>query len=71
MPREAHLAQGIARGDTLEEIATSLGIRMPTARTQLAAVFAKTGTRCQAKLVAILTRLALLVGRACGRCAGD
>jgi DNA-binding CsgD family transcriptional regulator len=61
-PAEARLAQGITRGDTLEEIATSLGIKMPTARTQLAAVFAKTGTRRQAKLVAILTRLALLVG---------
>ena len=61
-PAEARLAQGITRGDTLEEIATSLGIKMPTARTQLSAVFAKTGTRRQAKLVAILTRLALLVG---------
>jgi DNA-binding CsgD family transcriptional regulator len=61
-PAEARLAQGITRGDTLEEIAISLGIKMPTARTQLAAVFAKTGTRRQAKLVAILTRLALLVG---------
>ena len=61
-PAEARLAQGITRGDTLEEVATSLGIKMPTARTQLAAVFAKTGTRRQAKLVAILTRLALLVG---------
>ena len=61
-PAEARLAQGITRGDTLEEVATSLGIKMPTARTQLAAVFAKTGTQRQAKLVAILTRLALLVG---------
>jgi DNA-binding CsgD family transcriptional regulator len=61
-PAEARLAQGITRGATLEEIAIVLGIKMPTARTQLAAVFAKTGTRRQAKLVAILTRLALLVG---------
>jgi DNA-binding CsgD family transcriptional regulator len=61
-PAEARLAQGITRGDTLEEIATSLRIKMPTARTQLSAVFAKTGTRRQAKLIAILTRLALLGG---------
>jgi DNA-binding CsgD family transcriptional regulator len=61
-PAEARLAQGVARGDTLEEIASALGIKMTTARTQLASVFAKTGTRRQAKLVAILTRLALLVG---------
>jgi DNA-binding CsgD family transcriptional regulator len=61
-PAEVRLAQAITRGDTLDEVATSLGIKMPTARTQLAAIFAKTGTQRQAKLVAILTRLALLVG---------
>jgi DNA-binding CsgD family transcriptional regulator len=61
-PAEARLAQGITRGDTLEEVASSLGIKLPTARTQLAAIFAKTGTQRQAKLVAILTRVALLVG---------
>jgi DNA-binding CsgD family transcriptional regulator len=61
-PAEARLAQAITRGDSLEEIAMSLGIKMPTARTQLASIFAKTGTRRQAKLVAILNRLALLVG---------
>ena len=59
-PAEARLARGIARGDALEEVATALGIRMPTARSQLAAVFAKTGTRRQARLVAILALLALL-----------
>jgi DNA-binding CsgD family transcriptional regulator len=54
-PAEARLAQAIARGDRLEEIAMSLGIKMPTARTQLAAIFVKTGTQRQA------TRLALLI----------
>jgi hypothetical protein len=44
----------------LDEIAAELGIKMTTARTQLAAIFAKTDTRRQAKLVAILTRLALV-----------
>jgi DNA-binding CsgD family transcriptional regulator len=61
-PSEARLAQAMTRGDSLEEVATSLGITMSTARNQLAAIFAKTGTQRQAKLVAILTRVALLVG---------
>jgi len=57
---EALLAQGIARGESLEEVATRLGIKISTARSQLAAVFAKTGTSRQAKLVVILSRLAHL-----------
>jgi DNA-binding CsgD family transcriptional regulator len=57
---EARLAQGIARGDSVEDIAQSLNIRMSTARTQLAAIFAKTHTRRQAKLTAMLGRLAHL-----------
>jgi DNA-binding CsgD family transcriptional regulator len=60
---EARLAQGMARGDTLEEIAFSLGIKMSTARTQLGAVFAKTQTRRQPKLVVRLMRLAQLTER--------
>lgn len=57
---EVRLAQGLARGESLEEVALSLNIRMTTARTQLAAIFAKTDTRRQAKLVAILSRIAHL-----------
>jgi DNA-binding CsgD family transcriptional regulator len=57
---EARLAQHLARGDSVEEIAQTLCIKMSTARTQLAAIFAKTDTRRQAKLVAILSRLAHL-----------
>jgi DNA-binding CsgD family transcriptional regulator len=55
---EARLAQALARGETLEEVACSLGIKISTARTQLAVIFAKTETRRQARLVAILSRLA-------------
>jgi len=51
---EVRLAQGIARGDSLEEIAGGLRIKISTARTQLASIFAKTQTRRQAKLVALL-----------------
>jgi DNA-binding CsgD family transcriptional regulator len=57
---EARLAQRLARGDSVEEAAQALSIKMTTARTQLAAVFAKTDTRRQAKLVAILSRVAHL-----------
>ena len=57
---EARLAQRLARGDSVEEVAQELSIKMTTARTQLAAIFAKTDTRRQAKLVAILSRVAHL-----------
>jgi DNA-binding CsgD family transcriptional regulator len=59
-PAEARLAQRLASGDTVEEVAKALHIKMTTARTQLAAIFAKTETRRQAKLVAILCRIAHL-----------
>lgn len=63
-PAEARLAQRLACGDSVEEVAQILHIKMTTARTQLAAIFAKTDTRRQAKLVAILSRLAHLEGTA-------
>src|SRR5262245_17288573 len=55
---EVRLAQGLARGDSLKEVAGGLGIKITTARTHLASIFAKTRTRRQAKLVALLGRLA-------------
>jgi DNA-binding CsgD family transcriptional regulator len=55
---EARLAQRLATGDSVEEVAQRLNIKMTTARTQLAAIFAKTDTRRQAKLVAILSHIA-------------
>jgi DNA-binding CsgD family transcriptional regulator len=57
---EARLAQAMTRGDALEQVARTLRIKMPTARSQLAAIFAKTDTRRQPALVARLTRLASL-----------
>jgi DNA-binding NarL/FixJ family response regulator len=59
-PAEARLAQRLACGDSVEEVASTLHIKMTTARTQLAAIFAKTETRRQAKLVAILSHVAHL-----------
>lgn len=59
-PAEARLAQLLASGDTLEEVAQKLSIKLTTARSQLAVIFSKTGIRRQTKLVAILSRIAHL-----------
>jgi DNA-binding CsgD family transcriptional regulator len=57
---EARLAQLLAAGDTLDEVSQKLGIKLTTARSQLAVIFSKTGIRRQTKLVAILSRIAHL-----------
>ena len=57
---EAKLAQLLACGDSIDDVAQKLDIKMSTARTQLAAIFSKTDTRRQAKLVALLGRIAHL-----------
>ena len=59
---EARLAQKLARGKSLEEASQSLEIKLTTARSQLAAIFQKTRTRRQARLVALLSRLAHIHG---------
>ena len=59
-PAEIRLAQHLARGESLEEIAPRVGIKISTARSQLASTFTKTGVKRQAKLVALLSRLAHL-----------
>jgi DNA-binding CsgD family transcriptional regulator len=56
-PAEARLAAIIAEGCTPEEAAEQLGIARETARNQLKAVFAKTGTHRQGELVALLPKL--------------
>ena len=56
-PAEARLARALGSGQGLEEATRHLGIRMPTARSQLRAIFAKTSTRRQAELMSLLTRL--------------
>jgi DNA-binding CsgD family transcriptional regulator len=55
---EARLAQLLAKGNSVESAARMLDIKPSTARSQLAAIFEKTRTRRQAKLVAVLSRLA-------------
>ena len=57
---EARFAQLIASGDTVEEVAEKMGIKLTTARSKLAVIFSKTETRRQTKLVALLSRIAHL-----------
>lgn len=56
-PHEARVAAAMARGDTIDMIAERHGVAAETVRSQLKTVFAKTGTRRQAELVALLARL--------------
>lgn len=51
---EARLALGLASGLSLTELARQQGIRMTTARTHLARIFWKTGTRQQSQVAALL-----------------
>ena len=51
---EARVATGVAEGLTLEEIALRHGVAVGTVRTQLSAVFAKTGAGRQSQLAALL-----------------
>ena len=55
-PAEARLAAALAGGGrAMPEIASALGISRETARSQLRAVFAKTGAGRQAELVGLLS----------------
>ena len=54
---EARLASSLAAGEGIGAASARLAISRETARTQLRAIFAKTGTRRQAELTALLSRL--------------
>jgi DNA-binding CsgD family transcriptional regulator/PAS domain-containing protein len=54
---EALLAREVADGIRLREVSLSRGVGMPTLRTQLKAVFAKTETTRQAELARLIARL--------------
>lgn len=56
-PAERRLAVEVASGLSLRQSADRLGIAYHTARTQLKAVFGKTGVSRQAELVALIARL--------------
>ncbi len=59
-PAETRLARELARGLSPGEAAEKLEVRTTTARSQLSSIFAKTGTRRQGELVALLLRVAVL-----------
>jgi len=52
---EARVASAIAKGKTLEEISVEAGLSVNTIKSQLKAVFVKTGVSRQADLVALMT----------------
>jgi DNA-binding CsgD family transcriptional regulator len=62
-PAEARVARGIGQTQTVEKLATSLGVTRETVRTQLRAVFGKTGVSRQTELVALLAGKALPFGK--------
>lgn len=57
---EGRLAVLLTGGATPSEAARSQGISVATVRSQLAAIFAKTRTRRQSELVALVARLSIL-----------
>lgn len=57
---EASLAILVAQGESPADIARTKNVSLATVRTQLGAIFAKTQTRRQADLVALLARIAIL-----------
>lgn len=72
-PAEARLATLLTTGVGLPEACEQLAIRRETSRTQLKSVFHKTGTRTQAQLAHLLTRLGvgLVEGQAEGQQLGQ
>lgn len=64
---EIELADGLALGARLEEIAEQQGVKLSTIRTQLKSVLSKTDTDRQASLVRLLTRLSMNGGQTAPR----
>lgn len=58
-PSEIRVATGIARGLSLEQLAQTGGVAMPTVRTQFSSVLEKTGCKRQADIAALLVRLSI------------
>ena len=57
---EARIANRVLCGESVQEIAEATGVSVGTVRSQMKALFVKTGTHRQAELVALLTRLAMI-----------
>ena len=60
-PAETALLPLLLQGMTPREMADTQGVKMPTVRTQLASLYAKTGTRGQTELAQRVLRVAALV----------
>jgi DNA-binding CsgD family transcriptional regulator/PAS domain-containing protein len=58
---EARLAQAMAGGESLQEVAASTGLSINTVRTQLRSLLFKTDTDRQASLVRLLTQLSVRI----------
>ena len=56
-PTEAHVARGLAAGQTVKDIAADSGTSTNTVRTHMRAVLAKTGSSRQSDVVALLNGL--------------
>mgnify|MGYP001547476915 CR=1 FL=1 len=56
-PAEAAIAISLATGADLQEIAEERNVKLNTLRSQIASIMAKTNTRRQAELVALVARL--------------
>jgi DNA-binding CsgD family transcriptional regulator len=56
-PAEARVAAALSQGDRLEEIAASGGVSIGTVRSQLKAIFSKTGATTQAVLVGLVAQV--------------
>jgi DNA-binding CsgD family transcriptional regulator len=56
-PAEGKVARELARGNSLEEIATAHNVSVETVRTHVKSIFAKTGSNRQPELVAMLLGL--------------
>ena len=54
-PAEARLTRALCHGETFEEYADAQNVKLPTVKTQLRAVFAKTQTDRQVDLVNLIS----------------
>lgn len=58
---EAKLAQRLAKGDSLQEVAAASDLSVNTLRTHLRGILLKTGTNRQASLIRLLTQLSVRI----------
>jgi DNA-binding CsgD family transcriptional regulator len=66
-PAESRLLPLLLKGQTPADIAESLGLKLPTVRSQLSAIFAKTGTARQQELIRLLGSMPpVLTGQSVG-----